>query len=1216
MPGEFLNCRSDPRFVGDPIDVVTGANTDIITDLAQRGPLRFRWTRYYSSARAKTLCSLGWGHSHGFDCLLIRDLDGLRYEDPFGGAIGFQDPADGPDSVAGGMSLRRLGEHSYVVSQPGQPNREFHFSEGSDIARLSRLRRRRHTIELRYTNNRLLREIVDSRGRLIRVISDQAGRVLRLALADPKTGGERDILLAYEYDLAGNLIRATDVFKTTLTFAYDSSNRMTRRTDRRGYSFHFEYDDVGRCIHSRGDDGLLEVFLDYEPATQTTFVRRGDGGRWAYNYNERGTITQVIDPYGNATKYILDATGRTVEEIDPSGNVTQLHYDWLGQHDYLIDPNGHVLPTRAENPNPGDPLEYQLPKSPLQWDFGLLLDAEVIRLPQANDPLLVPFPAPVINTVLGQTATYDADAMKQREGYAGDILLDNDFGEPLERTAPRYTERWKYDANRNLVEHQDRDGSVFRWAYKSWNAQSQIIDPIGNAVAVEQNAQGLVAKVTDPGGTVVDYTYDLRDKLVEVHKNGRLEETYRRDRAGNVSQKLDDSGRTLVTWEVGPGNLDKVRILGSGEKHSFEYNANGRITKVQTPTGAVTLAYDEDSNLVADKRDGKGVAHEIELRQLVATTYFDKFKVTNETSDNGDLVVQDPTGARHRFQFGKTGLIVKNLANGSRELCQYNEDGRCRRKAVVRGKDSSLWMRGYNYSPTGDLLSVADTLRGMTKYRHDAAHRIVEEIPPDAAPRRFEHDASGNLVKQPGLTDVVVGDCNRLKEANGDLFNYNNRGLLVERKGLTRTVRYEYDDLDMLVRCDINGEPWTATYDGLCRRAQKTWRGQTTTYYWDDFRLAAEVRHDGSCRIYIYADGTALAPFLFIEYAGLDADPESGKRYYVFTNQVGAPTRVEDDSGRPCWSAQLDPYGQARVDPKSTIEMPLRFPGHYCDDESGLHYNRFRYYSPELGRYLQWDPAGQLGGFNLYAYVQNPLTRVDIDGLNDRGKGTRGGPKNQNPHVKPPPCHSSIDQEHLKDDDKLREEMKKRAHAMQLALMEAHEKGQTHIYLPDGTRLSTSPGARYPCLSLVVDRNTGKVSWGQNTGAVPKNPQPPLGDAINNRREEYPDKPGSRGSPGTHSEVHAMNQSLQDNPGSGPGDKAIYNIHSGTGDTDPTGKKEGEPMPCCKHCTPINGAHDPKEIGPGEKPPADSPAALAGVKRTKKDQEAFDEKMGRNTDGE
>jgi RHS repeat-associated protein len=63
------------------------------------------------------------------------------------------------------------------------------------------------------------------------------------------------------------------------------------------------------------------------------------------------------------------------------------------------------------------------------------------------------------------------------------------------------------------------------------------------------------------------------------------------------------------------------------------------------------------------------------------------------------------------------------------------------------------------------------------------------------------------------------------------------------------------------------------------------------------------------------------------------------------------------------------------------FHQPLRFPGHFFDRETGLHYNRFRYYSPELGRYLEADPSGIEGGFNLYAYTHNPLSQVDLRGL-------------------------------------------------------------------------------------------------------------------------------------------------------------------------------------------------------------------------------------------
>src|SRR5262249_24555055 len=152
--------------------------------------------------------------------------------------------------------------------------------------------------------------------------------------------------------------------------------------------------------------------------------------------------------------------------------------------------------------------------------------------------------------------------------------------------------------------------------------------------------------------------------------------------------------------------------------------------------------------LVADQRDGRGVVHEFDFKQLVRTRYFDRFNVSYRAFDNGELLVADPTGAKHRFQIGAAGLIVKRLANSTREVCPFDGEGRCRRKAVVRDSRDAARIRSYAYSAAGDLLGVADTREGTTRYRFDAAHRFIEEARPVGPPRRFEHDGAGNLLLQ------------------------------------------------------------------------------------------------------------------------------------------------------------------------------------------------------------------------------------------------------------------------------------------------------------------------------------------------------------------------------------------------------------------------------------------------------------------------------------
>ncbi|WP_284358229.1 RHS repeat-associated core domain-containing protein, partial [Pseudomonas syringae] len=63
------------------------------------------------------------------------------------------------------------------------------------------------------------------------------------------------------------------------------------------------------------------------------------------------------------------------------------------------------------------------------------------------------------------------------------------------------------------------------------------------------------------------------------------------------------------------------------------------------------------------------------------------------------------------------------------------------------------------------------------------------------------------------------------------------------------------------------------------------------------------------------------------------------------------------------------------------VEQNLRFQGQYFDVETGLHYNTFRYYDPEIGRFTTQDPIGLLGGFNLYQYAPSPIGWIDPLGL-------------------------------------------------------------------------------------------------------------------------------------------------------------------------------------------------------------------------------------------
>ena len=102
---------------------------------------------------------------------------------------------------------------------------------------------------------------------------------------------------------------------------------------------------------------------------------------------------------------------------------------------------------------------------------------------------------------------------------------------------------------------------------------------------------------------------------------------------------------------------------------------------------------------------------------------------------------------------------------------------------------------------------------------------------------------------------------------------------------------------------------------------------------------------------------------------------------YVHADHLTTPQKMTDPSGTVIWDRDALPFGQT-ASLTGTGELPLRFPGQYYDDETGLYYNYFRDYDPSTGRYIQSDPIGLAGGFNIYAYVGgNPINVIDPYGL-------------------------------------------------------------------------------------------------------------------------------------------------------------------------------------------------------------------------------------------
>ena len=128
-------------------------------------------------------------------------------------------------------------------------------------------------------------------------------------------------------------------------------------------------------------------------------------------------------------------------------------------------------------------------------------------------------------------------------------------------------------------------------------------------------------------------------------------------------------------------------------------------------------------------------------------------------------------------------------------------------------------------------------------------------------------------------------------------------------------------------------------------------------------------------REYVYYPGSFQPLALLTKEAGRK------ESWHYHCDPNGAPVRLTSLQGEIVWSEKTGVWGEKGEVYADRISNPLRFQGQYFDAETGLHYNRHRYYDPEIAGFISQDPIGLAGGLNVYQYAPNPLGYIDPKGL-------------------------------------------------------------------------------------------------------------------------------------------------------------------------------------------------------------------------------------------
>lgn len=349
---------------------------------------------------------------------------------------------------------------------------------------------------------------------------------------------------------------------------------------------------------------------------------------------------------------------------------------------------------------------------------------------------------------------------------------------------------------------------------------------------------------------------------------------------------------------------------------------------------------------------------------------------------------------------------------------------------------NQLIERLYYYDKTGELTLIKDTRRGAIHYKYDPVGRLLEATS-KLGKETFNFDPASNILdrynstkeqsSQHTATEKGLG-YNRLvnnivQEYLDQQYQYDAFGQLIRQKSSQGDLNLEWDVLGCLIRSRNNQYTAEYRYDALGRRIQKrskhhhTGQEQNIIYGWDGDTLAYESSADITKHYFYEKD--SFMPLLQAAYHhpielhqtqdwtektySIYKDPlwNTVKQsqgfddvWFYHCDHLGTPQEMSNQTGAIVWKAQYKAWGECKVEQakldffenSEIISNNIRFQGQYFDGETGLHYNRYRYYSPYVGRFISKDPIGLLGGFNVYSYAPNPNNWIDPLGLRSRNK--------------------------------------------------------------------------------------------------------------------------------------------------------------------------------------------------------------------------------------
>jgi RHS repeat-associated protein len=283
-----------------------------------------------------------------------------------------------------------------------------------------------------------------------------------------------------------------------------------------------------------------------------------------------------------------------------------------------------------------------------------------------------------------------------------------------------------------------------------------------------------------------------------------------------------------------------------------------------------------------------------------------------------------------------------------------------------------------------------------SNYTYDAIYQLTQTMQGTSTTESFSYDPVGNRTASLGVSSYTTNASNELTATSNASYTYDANGNTLTKTVGSNTTSYTWDYENRLTSVTLPGSGGTVTfkYDPMGRRIEKVSPTFTSIFAMDGDNLIETVNSSGAV-VARYTQTQNIDEPL--------AELRASTTSYYESDGLGSVTSLTNAVGAVANTYTYDSYGNLTAS-SGSVSNPFSYTGREFDSETGLYYNRARYYDPTVGRFLGEDPVGFDGTYDFYSYVENtPINLRDPSGLQALPKPVPVAPKPPGPILVPDP---------------------------------------------------------------------------------------------------------------------------------------------------------------------------------------------------------------------